>query len=258
LFSCNEDEEKGEVLASVYLNELMLSSIPDGLDDKEKKEFVDDWINTQIYLEAFKQAKIDTSEIIKRVKAYENSLKVYKLEELLVAERLDTIIKAKEINEFYQNHKADFELKDYLVRVMYLKVPSEAPDLGKIEQMYLLKNPKDTAMMQDYAKLYAANFYFDHETWVYFDDILKEVPLQDFNKEQFIVRKTKRNFEENGFMYFLNIYDYRLKDALSPLEFETENIKQRILNQRKKKLRIVIKRELLEKAYAENKIHTNI
>ena len=93
---------------------------------------------------------------------------------------------------------------------------------------------------------------------VLMNDILKEVPLHDFNKEQFIVRKTKRNFEENGFVYFLNIYDYRLKDALSPLEFESENIKQRILNQRKRKLRIVIKRELLEKAYAKKKIYTAI
>lgn len=252
--SCGTESKDKEFLAKVGDVRLYESDLENISTEEERTIFIENWVLTQLYLQEFSKRQLDDVEINKRVADYESSLKKHKIEEKLVLEQLDTVVKDKEIEEFYKNHKSDFELKDFLVRVMYLKVPSNAPDIDKVSKWYLLKNPKDTASMQEYAKLYAVNFYYDDQSWVFFDDILKEVPLRDFDKERFIVRKSNVDFEDNGFSYFLNIYDYRLKDALSPIEFEKEKIKQRIINTRIKKVRKQIEKELLDKAYANKEI----
>lgn len=254
LISCGEETDHRKYVAKVGRNKLYEKDIKDISSEEERTMFIENWVLNQLYLREFEKNELEASEISKRVEEYESSLKKHAIEEKLVLEKLDTVVSEKEIESFYKNHKSDFELKDFLVRVMYLKIPSNAPDIDKVSKWYLLKNPKDTAAMQEYAKLYAVNFYYDDQSWVFFDDILKEVPLRDFDKERFIVRKSKVDFEDNGFSYFLNIYDYRLKDALSPIEFERERIRQRIINNRIKKVRKQIEKELLEKAYANKEI----
>ena len=99
-----------------------------------------------------------------------------------------------------------------------------------------------------------SNFYYDAENWIYFDDILKEVPLQDINKDKFILKRSKIRFEEGGFYYFLNIIDYKLKNSISPLSFERNKIKDRIINIRIRALREEIRKEIITNAYANDKV----
>ena len=145
-------------------------------------------------------------------------------------------------------------MNDYLVKVLYLKVTPDAPDLEKVGQWYKLSKPADIDDISAYAKVYASNFYYDINNWIYFDDLLKEVPLQDINKDKFILKRSKIRFEEGGYYYFLKIIDYKLKNSISPVSFEQENIKERIMNIRVRNLREEIKTELINQAYAENKV----
>ena len=103
----------------------------------------------------------------------------------------------------------------------------------------------DISEIETYAQLYASNFYYDDENWMYFDDLTKEIPLNNINKDKFITQKSKIKMDENGYFYFLNVIDYKLKNTISPLEFERDNIKQRILNIRIKDLRKTLKNELV-------------
>ena len=89
---------------------------------------------------------------------------------------------------------------------------------------------------------------------MYFDELTKEIPLKDINKDKFITRKSKIRLDENGFYYFLNVIDYKLKNTISPLEFEKDNIRQRILNIRIKELREELKKDNIQKAYNEKSV----
>jgi hypothetical protein len=160
----------------------------------------------------------------------------------------------EEILSYHRSHKEDFQLNDYLVKVLYLKIPTDAPNLSKIENVYRLQKPGDLETVETYAKIYATNFYYDIESWIYFDDLLKEIPLNDINKDRFILNLSKIRFEDNGFYYFVNILDYKLKNSISPLDFERENIKARILNLRIKETRDQLKKELIDAAYDKNEV----
>ena len=262
--SCSGGEDKGKLLASVNEAELHEDELRSYLEDihydrkdsaEIASEFVDQWVKDEILVqEAKKNKNIDPDKLERKVKTFRNDLYILELEEELINERLDTNISDAEIQKYYDNHQQDFQLNDYLVKVLYLKVPVDAPDLDKISYQYKLRKETDINDIEVYAKIYASNYYYDEDNWIYFDDLLKEIPLYDINKDRFIMKLSKTRFEENGYYYFLNIIDYKLKNTTSPLSFEKNNIKERIINIRIKDLREEIKNEIISKAYNEGTV----
>jgi hypothetical protein len=262
--ACSGSNPKGLLLASVGDEELYQSDLNFlfahnrySYDDSVAlvKSYTDTWVEEQILVqEAQKTETIDLEIIDKRVENFRNDLLINELENFAIGERLDTNVSDEEIQEYYLANQKEFQLNDYLVKVLYLKIPFDAPDIEMIGQTYKLARPGDLSEIESYAKTYASNFYYDVENWIYFDDLLKEIPLQDINKDKFILKRSKIRFEEAGFHYFLNIIDYKLKNTTSPLSFERDNIKDRIINTRIKTLREEYKNEIITKAYAENSV----
>lgn len=261
--SCTEVDKEVDVVAEVYGQQLVRKSFDYLFDGGETKEdsieiatrFIERWTEDEVFaFEAKQNETINTDEIASRVKEFENTLLIHKNENLYIEANLDTIIIGSEYQNYYDTHTADFQLNDYLVKVIYLKVSSDAPDLNLIDKWYKLNKDGDLESMEAYAKMYGENFYYDVENWVYFDQLAKEIPLKDINKDRFITRKMNVKIDENDYFYYLNIIDYKLKNTLSPLEFERSNIKRRILNVRMKKLREAYKAEILQKAKNEKAI----
>lgn len=263
--SCKSEEDKGKLLAKVYDQELYASdlsflyktevmSIEDSI--VLSQNFIDNWVKQQILShEALTSEEIDKEEIERKTESFKSDLLIMEMEQLLVSERLDTAVSDQEVTNYYEKHQADFQLNDYLVKVLYIKVAVDAPDIDKLSSWYKLRKETDAAELDVYAKIYAKNFYYDEENWIYFDDLLKEIPLQEVNKDRFIMKQSKTRFEDGGYYYFLNVLDYKLKNTVSPLNFEKDNIKERIVNIRVKELREEIKNEIISKAYDKNAVN---
>lgn len=258
--SCAQDGGKGRLIAKVGDKELYAEDIRflnyNAADSAEiVSNYVANWAEEQILVRvAEDNDELDLKSIDRKVEQFRNELLIYQLENKEIEAALDTVVSQQEIEAYYKAHKDDFQLNDYLVKVLYLKVPLDAPEPEKIRNAYQLNKQGDLKTVEVYAKMYASNFYYDIESWIYFDDLLKEIPLHDINKDKFILKRSKTRFEDDGYYYFLNIVDYKLKNSISPLSFERENIKVRILNLRITKLREEIKNGHVKKAYEEGKV----
>ena len=79
----------------------------------------------------------------------------------------------------------------------YIKKPFHIKEL-EIRVNKLLHNEIKVIYFSD-------DFYYDEENWMYFDELTKEIPLRDINKDKFITRKSKIRLDENGYYYFLNV-----------------------------------------------------
>ena len=263
--SCKSNSDTDIIVAKVYDTELHYSAFSYLFENKKlteadstvvANEYINNWIEQQILIHQAKgNSKIYLTEVEDKAVKYKNSLIIHQYENIYIENNLDTSITENEIIIYYKDHQNDFQLNDYLVKVLYLKIPIDAPDINKIDRWYKLYNKKDSIEVDNYAKTYASNYYFDDENWMYFDDITKEIPLKNINKDKFITRKSKIRLDENNFYYFLNVIDYKLKNTVSPLEFEKENIKQRILNIRIKELREKFKKDNIQKAYDEKSVN---
>jgi hypothetical protein len=237
--------------------------VPFGTDKKDSieliKKYIDNWIHeTLVIQKAENNLTEDKKNVEKQLQDYRNSLITFAYEKELVSQKLDTLITETEIEEYYNNNKANFELKDNIIKVIYVKVNKTAPEMKKLQSWYKSEDPKDKELLTSYCHQFAANYYLDDSTWLFFDDLLKEIPIQTYNKELFLQNNRLVEVSDSLYNYFVNIKGFKIRNSLSPISFEKENIKNIILNKRKLQLITKMKEDVYNDAVNQNKIEIYI
>jgi hypothetical protein len=252
----NSNETASDVVAKAcgkYLYRSDLNGlVPTGTSKSDSilllKNYINTWVHQQVVInKAENNLEGDKKNVEKQLQDYKNSLIVFAYEKALVEQKLDTVVSIGEIETYYKNNESSFELKDNIIKVLYLKLEKKAPNLAKVKQWYKSDQAKDLALLEEYCIKYAANFYLDGSNWLLFDDLLKEIPIKTYDKEHYLKNNRFIEITDSSYNYLVNIKGFKIKDSVSPLSFEKENIKNNILNQRKLKLI----QEMEKKTYLE-------
>jgi len=197
------------------------------------KNYINNWIRQKVILHKAEQNLINKQRnFTKQLENYRNSLIIYEYEKNLVSQKLDTNITEQEIINYYNNNKKNFELKDNIVRVVYVKLHLNSPDIKKVKNLYKSDKTQDREKLTKYCYKYAVNFFFD-DSWLIFNDLLKEIPINTYNQENYLKNHRFIEIKDSLYYYFVNIKGFKIKESTSPLSLEKENIKNIILNKRK-------------------------
>ncbi|MBA3971711.1 MAG: peptidyl-prolyl cis-trans isomerase [Bacteroidetes bacterium] len=219
------------------------------------RKYIDNWVRESLVIQkAESNLTEEQKNVDKQLRDYRNSLITYSYEKELVKQKLDTIVAETDIVDYYNNNKADFELKDNIIKVIYVKVDKKAPGIDKLKKWYKSDNMKDREQLASYCHQFAANFYLDDNSWLLFDDLLKEIPIQTYNKELFLQNNRFVEVSDSLNSYFVNIKGFKTRNSLSPIEFEKENIKNIILNKRKLQLISKMKEDVYNEGANNKKI----
>ncbi len=266
LVSCNKGSQKEEVVskpvAKAGNDVLSLNDYKENYIDVESikdsailaKKSIENWaIESLFYQEAMSKLVEEEIEIDKQVEAYKRSLVNYIYQTKLIEANLDTNITRREIEQYYSDHEENFILKENIVKVHYFKIPVKAAGLEKMKRLLrtYVYAPKDVEPLKTLAVQNAENFFMNDSTWLYLEDIKKEIPKlreqPDFNLGQGRIVE----FSDDLYYYYLRITEVKVKNGLSPLTFERQNIKNFIINKKKTELINQYKFQLLEKAKTE-------
>jgi hypothetical protein len=233
--------------------------VPQGTPAKDStdliRKYIDNWIRESLVKQKAESNLTDEQkDVEKQLRDYRNSLITYTYEKELVKQKLDTIVADSEIEEYYNNNQSDFELKDNIIKVVYVKVDKKAPGIEKLKKWYKSDNLKDREQLASYCHQFASNFYLDDSSWLLFDDLLKEIPIQTYNKELFLQNNRFVEVSDSLNDYFVNIKGFKIRNSLSPLGFEKDNIKNIILNKRKLQLISKMKEDVYNDAANNKKI----
>ena len=263
-FFCCEEKNSEPPLAKVGEIQLtktdLISEIPLNLDPDDSLVFVENYIHNWIvdHLITKKAEELipnEVREVEKKMKKYKLSLISHEFEQFYVNKRLDTNINSFEIQDYYNNHLDDFVLNDYVVKCLYVKVPKNSKKIKEFKKYYHIYNESMIDDLMSTAQKEANSFYYNPDEWIYYDDLLKQIPqLEKFTKIYFIKKKKKVILESEEEIFFVNIYDYLIKDGTSPMSFEKEKIKSIILNQRANQLRKKLRLDVYEDALKNKKI----
>jgi hypothetical protein len=266
LGGCNllNPEKETIVLAKIGDKSLFLSeiqpSIPENFEGADSalfvKEQVKKWVEQTLLLQ---MAELNLSEseknIEKEIEDYRKSLLIYAYEKAFIAQKLDTLISDNEVANYYEGNLQNFELKDYVVKVLYTKLEKNAPQISYLRTM--INNTEEQEVryqLEDYCRQFATNYMLEDQVWLYFEDLLKEIPIKTYNIDAFLKNNKVVEIEDEQYLYFLVIKDYRLKDSVSPLELEKSRIKSIILNKRKLELTKSMRKDLYQDALNKNLI----
>ncbi len=243
----------------LYQSEL-INEIPITLNENDSAIFANNyihkWLVDQMIMEKSEEMiPLKFNSVEKKINKYKRSLITYEFEQFYINKRLDTSISYLEINDYYTSHLDDFVLNDYVVKCMYMKVPKESKVIKDVKKNYHIINEKMVDQMVKLGQKENVKFYYNPEEWIFFDDLLKELPiLENYSKVEFIKKKKKTIIEYNDYVYFVNIFDFIIKNGTSPLSFETNKIKSIILNRRSRDLRKKLRLDLYDDGMRNNYI----
>jgi hypothetical protein len=188
LASCAEpakEEPKEKPVAVAGTEELQARDLKDLMIDTgnakdsvgQKKHAIENWATEALfYQEAMTKLNAEEIDIDKQVQAYKRSLVNYIYQTKIIEANLDTNIAAAEIEEYYNENKDNFILKDNIVKVNYFKIPLKAQALEKMKKLFYAVSPKDKELLQNLLVQYADNYFINDSTWLYLEDIKKEIP----------------------------------------------------------------------------------
>lgn len=249
-------EEKSLVVVSVYNQELLASDlegiVPAGLSPEDSiaivNNYIDQWIRQAVILE--KASKNVTEDFERELREYKNNLLVYTYERQILDQNLDTVVTDAQIEDYYRQHKAEFTLKNSIVKAVYVIAPVKAPAVAKLKKIVARGtfSEKDIIELEETASHNGFTGYYDVETWVPFYTFQTTVPVTTYNENLFLKQHRSITLSDDSLFYAARILDYKVTDDISPLDFQRDNIRAIILNHRKVEALERLRSDLLAEA----------
>ncbi|MCF8331938.1 MAG: hypothetical protein K9H84_05755 [Bacteroidales bacterium] len=217
--------------------------------------YINNWVKQQVVLQkAEENLMANQLDIEQKLEEYRRSLIVYRYETELIKQNLDTIVSNDEIKEYYEKHQEDFVLRDNIIKVLYVKVRKDAPNQRQLGSFLKSEEPADRQKLREFCERYAVNYFLNDDTWLFFNDLLKEIPIKTYNQENYLRNNRYVVEQDSVFKYYINIKGFRIKESTSPLAFEKDRIRDIIINQRKMKLVREMEEAVLREAHKNKKI----
>lgn len=197
------------------------------------------WVLDELlFQKAEKSLTKEERDFKKQLEDYKKTLTVFEYEKQFIANNLDTIIDENEILAFYESNVENFQTKDNVLKIRYLKLLSSEKDNIKEQGKRLIfsYNKRDDAVLMSFVDKYAENYFIDVNIWLSYEDISKEIPLSESYTSDAMRAGRKIELTDDKYIYYLSILDSKMKEEVSILPDEYENVKQIILQKRKMNL----------------------
>ena len=242
--ACSNQQKEEQIPIARVFDKYLYEDDVEGLvaDDKSPedsilmiKSYIDNWVREELILAQaqYNLPEEQEAEIDNEVNEYRSSRIVYAYERELIRQKLDTLISEDEIQVYYDANKKNFELKDYIVRGNYVKLEKNVPKKDQAISWFIDGGEELFAELKDYCFQYASTFILDTAQWIYFKELRKQSGIEALNIEYFLKENQQLQFEDEYYLHLLRIDEYLMKDSISPLALEKENIRNILLNQRK-------------------------
>ncbi len=253
---------EGKLLAQVQEAKLyeadLAGIVPVGASPEDSTEitrrYIESWIKKQLMLnQAREVVEIDEAVIERKLLDYKYDLIAYQYEKEYIEKKLDTTVSREDIERYYQENPANFELKQNIIQGFLIEIPQEVSDQEEIRLLLQNYEASDFPKLKEYCIKFAQQYHLNDTLWMDFDELIKNTPFQQIpNRVDFLQQNDFSVSQEAQAIYFLKILDYKISNQISPLSFVSNRIKNIIINQRKVALSRALEQEIYEKAKKSN------
>ncbi len=256
--SCNifEAEKTDQPIARAFDQYLYHSDIADIIPDEISNQdsaiitntYIDTWVRTQLMLNKAKESLSDEQKNVnKKIEEYRSSLLIYSYRQKLLLQKMDTVISNKEISDYYEKNIDNFKLTSEIVKAIFVKVPVTAPNIDDVRNWIRSGSIDNLDKLEKYCINYADKFDVFNNSWVYFNTLMKQVPVKINHPNRFLRYNSNIETSDSHFHYFVHISEHKSEGEKTPLEFINNDIKSILLNKRK----IEFYNDLEKKVYNE-------
>ena len=240
----------------LYLSELK-SVIPENKSEEDSaliaKNYIDKWIKKQLLLKnAERNLPKEQKDITKQIEEYRASLLIYRYQQELIDQKLDTVISNEEIKNYYNDYASNFVLDKNLAKILYIKLPLNSPNIENVRRWYRSNDEEDLEELEDYCYQYADKFDDFDNQWIDFDSFLKNLPLEMSQPQRFFRNNRYIEEREGNALHFIRINDYTLRGNQAPMDYVRDKIENIIINKRKHQLLKSLENDIYNQALNRN------
>jgi len=238
--SSNSDKDKGNILAEVgskYLYTFDIKNIlPEKVSEKDSidivNSFIENWVRKELIIQ---KAELNLSnnqkDVAQQLENYRAALLIYKYEQQILNQKLDTVITDDDLAKYYNKHSGEFLLDDNIVKSAFIQLSKKDKNISKIKKWIKSSKEEDQENLKDASYQSTGNIYLNDE-WVYFNIIRSNISLQ-LNDSDILKENKLTEVEDSLNHYFIYIKDVKLKGEIAPMLFVKNNIRSAIINKRK-------------------------
>jgi len=254
----NTDEAIARVYDKYLYAEDLKGVIPDGTNKNDSIEitaaYINNWVRQELLL---KQAEDNLEETNRnfttQIEQYRNSLIIYAYESELIKQKLDTVVPMSEIEAYYKENQNNFHLRENIVLASYVILSKNSPIASKVKTLLLSNKETDKEKLQTLCQENGVEYLINDGEWMTFSDLDRKIPLSVDDQEGFLRKNKFFEVKDSITMYYVAISAYKSKESISPLNFETENIRIILLNKRKAALLQRMEDDLISDAVKRKK-----
>lgn len=252
----------GEVIAKVGNHKLYRSDlegyVPAGLSPEDSAslalKYIDSWASDQLFVDIAEQ-KLSKNEkdVSKELELYKQSLLKFRYEQRYVNERLDTLVTEEEISDYYESHKEKFKLSSPIVKVRFLKIMKDSPNLEIIKRKMCASKIKDLEEADSLAYSSALKYTDYGNAWLDAATLASEFGV-DYATMLSAMSGSIIQMEDGlGNVNIAYIVEMMNPGKIAPLDFCREKIKDIILSCRKHNLVTNLEKDLITTAREQGK-----
>ena len=215
---------------------------------------IDDWAEQLLYL---KKAEINLSSTEKKrldelVRTYRNDLYVKTYKDKVIQSLLDSVVESEEIQDYFEQNKANFRTNKDLLRGRYVRVRNENYNLRTIRRSFRRFNDADKVFLDSIA-LQFTTYSMNDSIWVQASQFFNRLPsISERRYKNFLKNNTFFELQDSLEVYLVVVEEVVMRNDLAPLEYVTPTLKQILINKRKLELMRQFDRDIIEEGLRQN------
>ena len=219
----------------------------------QAKDYIQRWIRQELMLQlAEENLTDDQKDVQHEMDEYRTSLIIHRYQQQLISQKLDTVLTATDIRQFYDLHPERFILEQHIVKAIYIEVPKNVAKVDQLKRWMSALDDKSRTELEKYSFQYATKFDYFNEQWIDFNQIRSRMPVSITSPDAALRRNSFIETYEGNKYYLAAIKDYRLKGDKAPFEFVKNSIANLILNNRKMEFIEELQKNIYQKGKKEN------
>lgn len=197
-------------------------------------EYVRRWINQQVMLhKAEMNLSDDELDINEAIEEYRRALLVEKYQQKLIEQKFKPQITDKEIEDYYESMKQNFNLNESIMKGVFAVVPKNAPCVTDMRKWLMFKEDDDYSNVEQFLYSYSRNYTLSLDKWIPISSVKRFLPLESQPTDIQISSHKVFEIEDDENVYYLVAIDTYMVDEVAPIEYVKEKIYNIILNKKK-------------------------
>ncbi len=235
-----------QVIARAYEEQLLWSDlrqvIPIGIPLEDSAalagQYIQNWLKQRAVLH---QAEMNLSDQAKdfqmQLADYRRSLVIYAYEEALVQQKLDTVVRPWEMEQYHAENGANFELREPILRVRWAKIrESDERIVKRLEEAFRKGEAEPMHEVEMWLAQRGLSFTDRSTVWITESTLRTELAMTGPKLPELGPAPRRVVHKERPLAWLIEVMERKEAGETAPLEMVAADIRSIIINRRKVQL----------------------